>query len=452
MSEKIVNDLYKFIKADVTMEKLVESNKIAYPTEGVEITDESMLLEFAAMVKDGAFMEEHINEVAPEGWEPTVKAMKKHKDIKSPWALAWWMKEKGYKPHAKEGKLPDDPSQIKAPDKEIQLLSEGEKKEKEKKDKEKGSETPPAPVTDKNRETKIEKEMHVATPDVDKKSDFEVAAGVKKDKKADEGKLPDDPSIVKDPQGDIQKLAEMEKPFTTVSDEEAAKVIVGKMPGSRYEKNKEGGFVVYVKEEKTSEPKDKKVTDTVPEVKAEKGVDKLTNEATPAPVEVKKEEPVAEEKTSEPKDKKVTDTVPEVKAEKGVDKLTNEVVGEARGEGIGVGGPRQGDGGTDTCICPKCGETVVHTRGVPCNTVKCSKCGTQMTGKAIEEVELTDEQTQDIAERLFVVEFLEKKKKITEKQKSFIEETKKIKMSSDMNKQKIGKALDQLKAHKGKKS
>ncbi len=40
-----------------------------------------------------------VNEVAPPGWEGTVKAMKKHKDISNPWALAWSMKNKGYKSH-----------------------------------------------------------------------------------------------------------------------------------------------------------------------------------------------------------------------------------------------------------------------------------------------------------------------------------------------------------------
>jgi len=36
-------------------------------------------------------------EKAPEGWEGTVKAMKKDKSIDNPFALAHWMKEKGYK-------------------------------------------------------------------------------------------------------------------------------------------------------------------------------------------------------------------------------------------------------------------------------------------------------------------------------------------------------------------
>jgi hypothetical protein len=41
-------------------------------------------------------------EVSPPGWRGTVKAMQRHKDLKTPWALAWWMKGKGYTPHKKE--------------------------------------------------------------------------------------------------------------------------------------------------------------------------------------------------------------------------------------------------------------------------------------------------------------------------------------------------------------
>jgi hypothetical protein len=38
-------------------------------------------------------------ESAPPGWKGTVKAMKKHKEIDNPFALAWSMKKKGYKSH-----------------------------------------------------------------------------------------------------------------------------------------------------------------------------------------------------------------------------------------------------------------------------------------------------------------------------------------------------------------
>ena len=49
-------------------------------------------------------MSEQKNEVAPPGWSGTVKAMKKHKDIDNPFALAWYMKKKGDKPHYPEEK------------------------------------------------------------------------------------------------------------------------------------------------------------------------------------------------------------------------------------------------------------------------------------------------------------------------------------------------------------
>ena len=38
-------------------------------------------------------------EASPEGFEGTVKAMKKHKDIDNPYALAHYMKKEGYKSH-----------------------------------------------------------------------------------------------------------------------------------------------------------------------------------------------------------------------------------------------------------------------------------------------------------------------------------------------------------------
>lgn len=43
-----------------------------------------------------------IKEVAPVGWEKTVKAMKGHKEIDNPRALAHWMKGKGMKSHKEE--------------------------------------------------------------------------------------------------------------------------------------------------------------------------------------------------------------------------------------------------------------------------------------------------------------------------------------------------------------
>jgi len=41
----------------------------------------------------------YITEVSPPGFKGTVKAMKKHKEIDNPYALAWYMKNKGDKSH-----------------------------------------------------------------------------------------------------------------------------------------------------------------------------------------------------------------------------------------------------------------------------------------------------------------------------------------------------------------
>ena len=44
-------------------------------------------------------------EVAPPGMEGTVKELKKDKSVTNPWALAWWMKHRGYRSHkTKSGK------------------------------------------------------------------------------------------------------------------------------------------------------------------------------------------------------------------------------------------------------------------------------------------------------------------------------------------------------------
>lgn len=56
------------------------------------------------------------------------------------------------------------------------------------------------------------------------------------------------------------------------------------------------------------------------------------------------------------------------------------LVNMVRGKGQGQGGPKQGDGGTDTCVCPKCGETTAHERGTPCTNKTCPKCGAGMVG------------------------------------------------------------------------
>lgn len=38
-------------------------------------------------------------------------------------------------------------------------------------------------------------------------------------------------------------------------------------------------------------------------------------------------------------------------------------------------------GGSSKCVCPKCGYTQPHKRGLPCTKVICPKCNTPMKGK-----------------------------------------------------------------------
>lgn len=53
---------------------------------------------------------------------------------------------------------------------------------------------------------------------------------------------------------------------------------------------------------------------------------------------------------------------------------------DATGEGMGVGNLPQGNGGTDWCYCPECGNKEPHKRGVPCIEKECPECGSEMTG------------------------------------------------------------------------
>ncbi|MBN1293455.1 MAG: hypothetical protein JXB48_16565 [Candidatus Latescibacteria bacterium] len=57
--------------------------------------------------------------------------------------------------------------------------------------------------------------------------------------------------------------------------------------------------------------------------------------------------------------------------------------GRGGGRGGGKGGGRMGGsfsaGTGGNCMCPNCGATSSHERGVPCNQITCPKCGAIMT-------------------------------------------------------------------------
>lgn len=92
-------------------------------------------------------------------------------------------------------------------------------------------------------------------------------------------------------------------------------------------------------------------------------------------------------------------------------------MGENRGAGLGMGGPRQGDGGVDECVCPECKTVAPHKRGTPCNEQKCPKCGASMLPKTNESKKRYTFETFDDLVKYFENEFsdepLEMKQKLS---------------------------------------
>ena len=56
---------------------------------------------------------------------------------------------------------------------------------------------------------------------------------------------------------------------------------------------------------------------------------------------------------------------------------TGQPTGGGRGRGR-MGGPFAA-GPSGYCVCPKCGNRILHTQGQPCNQMACPKCGATMT-------------------------------------------------------------------------
>lgn len=60
-------------------------------------------------------------------------------------------------------------------------------------------------------------------------------------------------------------------------------------------------------------------------------------------------------------------------------------IGGGMGRGMGrsggkgrMGGNRPGAGPGGYCVCPNCGEKIIHQAGVPCYSIGCPKCGSNM--------------------------------------------------------------------------
>ena len=79
---------------------------------------------------------------------------------------------------------------------------------------------------------------------------------------------------------------------------------------------------------------------------------------------------------------KSIDAVEEYKNEKEENpELENKLEVKTRGEGQGVGKPKQGDGGAESCKCPKCGTVYKKEKDEPCNNKVCPKCKVKLEGK-----------------------------------------------------------------------
>jgi hypothetical protein len=61
---------------------------------------------------------------------------------------------------------------------------------------------------------------------------------------------------------------------------------------------------------------------------------------------------------------------------------TGRGAGGRGGRGRGrMGGDQAGAGPVGECLCPACGTTIPHQRGISCNQQTCPKCGARMTRK-----------------------------------------------------------------------
>jgi hypothetical protein len=478
MQENIVHSLYKFIKEGVTNDQMFAATKEAFCER--EITEETMLQENAEMESNQTFMLNHVNEVAPEGWEGTVKSMKKSKKISNPWALAWYMKGKGYKAHkADEGKLPANIANIQKPDEYIQDLKE-EKKDPIDTATNPEIKTDNAGVTEEPEETKVSKEMGKETPGVDKLvqdkdgKDPSVDAGapkakeekkiepevdgVKKEKTENEGKLPANIGNIQKPAEYIQNLAEdsAEKIIADgISEEAVARDLASRKNGEAVMNPDTRLWSVISKvapkgqatataatpaghaiESKIEECPTIKVAAkaAVPDVKAAKGddADKLKNEAT-----------VKEETTTEPKGK-AKEGVPGVDAAKtnAADKLVKEdveITVKSDTKEVNIVASEGGTQVTTMDVGTPAPLATVEPAVEPAVEPMLEPMPTEE-----EEPEMSDEEALEMAEKLMVAEHLEKLEKLTEKQACFLKDVKAKKMSKK-NQAKVDSKKKELK-------
>jgi hypothetical protein len=96
------SELYSIAKYAMALHEMLENVSELDGMQGWQQSKITRAADYMESVYQSLTHEMKFGESAPEGWEGTVKAMKKHKEIDNPWALAHYMKNKGYKSHKKE--------------------------------------------------------------------------------------------------------------------------------------------------------------------------------------------------------------------------------------------------------------------------------------------------------------------------------------------------------------
>jgi hypothetical protein len=96
------SELYSIAKYAIALHEMLENVSELEGMEGWQQSKITKAADYMESVYQSLTHEMKFGESAPKGWEGTVKAMKKHKEVDNPYALAHYMKNKGYKSHKKE--------------------------------------------------------------------------------------------------------------------------------------------------------------------------------------------------------------------------------------------------------------------------------------------------------------------------------------------------------------
>jgi hypothetical protein len=96
------SELYSIAKYAMALHEMLENVSELEGMEGWQQSKITKAADYMESVYQSLSHEMKFDEAAPKGWEGTVKAMKKHKEIDNPWALAHYMKNKGFKSHKEE--------------------------------------------------------------------------------------------------------------------------------------------------------------------------------------------------------------------------------------------------------------------------------------------------------------------------------------------------------------